>query len=82
MRRTKKWWKALNGNERKLIVYIEHNHAFNDRYIPDDCSYCRGCDEPTLGSLCPVCSNIYHNAINKANEAVFIEEYLQELQNR
>jgi len=75
MRRTKAWWGALTVEERSYLVYAERLEARScgggSPYLPDDCSECRVCGMPMMGSgTCSHCGHEIERIIDKANEAM------------
>ena len=72
MKRTKKWWKKLNKQERSYIVFFDKSNKscgnYGGGYLPDDCSECNVCGRPILGSgTCQFCYKEYEKIIEKAN---------------
>ena len=73
MRRTKEWWARLDKWERSTLVYLERAEYGGGGYggggyLPDDCSECGGCSQPTLGiGLCSSCGNRLEELIAKGN---------------
>ena len=60
MRATKEQWARLSKNERSELVRLERGGQGSGYsaggMLPDDCSECDACGEPTLGSgLCSYC---------------------------
>jgi len=73
VKRTKQWWSALSKAERSYLVYAErfqNSYSGMGGYLPDDCSECRVCGDPMLGSgTCTYCINKISKLITKANSA-------------
>jgi len=70
MRRNKEWWTRLTPEERSELVLMERYQYKGGRssYLPDDCSECGICGEPTLGSSpCRWCCNRMDELIRKGD---------------
>lgn len=59
MKRDKKFWSRLNKEERSEFVRLEragNQYGSMGGYLPDDCSECTNCGNPTTGfGLCNDC---------------------------
>jgi len=71
MGRAKEWWGRLTKDERSELVYLErasNQTGSGSAYLPDDCSECMGCGNPTPGSgLCTGCLDRLIGLIEKAD---------------
>jgi len=70
MKRTKEWWSNLTKEERTWLVYAERNDtSCRSAYLPDDCSECGACGQPSLGfgGMCKYCLNEHQRIVNKAD---------------
>ena len=69
MKRNKEWWNRLSKEERSYLVYLERSQgSTRSDYLPDDCSECGACGNPTLGhGWCHNCCEDYKELIEKAN---------------
>ena len=66
---TKENFARLTAEERGRLMYLQMSPAYGGRssFLPDDCSECGSCGEPTLGSgWCRRCSDDYNRLITKA----------------
>ena len=75
-RRDSAFWARLTPDERSLLVVLERavNHPGGyggGGYLPDDCSECPACGNPTLGcGLCRRCGADLDRLLAKARGAV------------
>ena len=71
-RYSKKWWRGLNKDERRVLVGIMTARIVSyggGGYLPDDCSECGACGEPMLGmGLCLLCYKRYSTLHDKADQ--------------
>lgn len=71
-RYSKRWWRGLTKNERRLLVGVMMARSvpyggYGGEY-PDDCSECGSCGEAMLGTgLCSYCYSIYETLHKKAD---------------
>lgn len=61
-------WGNLSGRERRRYMQIQMspNYSGHSAYLPDDCSECPCCEQPSLGTgLCTSCLAEWRNLRNK-----------------
>ena len=61
-------WNNLDKRERREYMQIQMSPSYGGRsaYLPDDCSQCNSCGEPTLGTgLCIDCMKRYNHLYDK-----------------
>jgi len=72
MPRDKAWWARLTKGERSRLVYLERCGAKSSwggsAYLPDDCSECPSCSQPTMcAGLCSDCARELAKLVAKGN---------------
>jgi len=70
MKRDAVWWARLTKDERSQLIVLERaeHRGGSSVWLPDDCSECGSCGNPTLGiGLCSNCSGVYYKLLSKAN---------------
>ena len=69
---TKENMARLTADERAELMRLQMSPAYGGRsaYLPDDCSECPACGDPTLGSgWCNSCYNRWEALRTKAEDA-------------